>query len=178
MNFKSYTCLWPSQGPCDPSLPCVCVKFAVFLQRAVNLILTWGYITWKHFDPFEPYFLADFGQGNSSQSWMILLPRGYLVMPADIETFLVFTMQERCSWYPLGRGRDAVKYPAAPETVPSLRTMSCSSWDVLSVEAEEPWSWANWASLCIKNLLDLSIVDLQCCLNFCCMKKWFSYMYT
>ena len=71
MNFKSYTCLWPSQGPCDPSLPCVCVKFAVFLQRAVNLILTWGYITWKHFDPFEPYFLADFGQGNSSQSWMI-----------------------------------------------------------------------------------------------------------
>ena len=36
---------------------------------------------------------------------------------------------------------------------------------------------SHWDHIFIFNLFYLSIVDLKCCVNFCCTIKWFSYTY-
>ena len=46
----------------------------------------------------------------------------------------------------------------------------CSKWGQLG-------AWLGWRVWFFKNLLYSSIVDLQCCVNFCCALKWFSYIY-
>ena len=152
VNFKSYTCLWPSQSPCDPSLLCVCVcQVCCILSKTIKLDSDVRLLE-NTLILLSLTFWQTLVKGILLNHGWVLLSRGYLVMPADIQTFLVFMMQERCSWYPLGRGQDAVKYPAVPKTVPDPRTMSHSSWNILSVEAEKPWSRANSAPLFIKNL--------------------------